>query len=465
MAAPLAHGPVARQKPFMPLGEALQPITATHQPAAGAGPWADPLHSARASLRSSATAAATAGLQPAPAAPSQDRRLELFRPLTLASLALPPLVVAAPSVPPGSAEAGSRAAGFIPAPPATPAPVAAASLAPPAAAAGSAPPQAGASPPGAASGPAATSDPADAVAGERAAIGPDPLREQDLLTHGGPSGLAPLGVLSFNVLAPLWAAPTWYPSDLNPALLDRTTRLQQTQALLRSLSSQLDVLCLQEVNAPELQGYLDALGPDFGGEMARNDRSWWSNWLVPEIPWEANGTAVIVRKSRFREGSFADLPLTNGNHASVFEGVDSLTGQKVRVQSVHLDSDKISNHRIELSTLFQRYPAAPGVKDILAGDFNEDTDIGTAAGLLSKAGYSDVLSALGNVEATHPWSSSYNRNQRWGRIDHITIRNGRGLGGDVLDFGVWSIADETARIAANLQNTGSDHFPVMAILV
>lgn len=36
------------------------------------------------------------------------------------------------------------------------------------------------------------------------------------------------------------------------------------------------------------------------------------------------------------------------------------------------------------------------------------------------------------------------------------------LSGDVLDYGVWSIEDEVARIEANLVNTGSDHFPVRA---
>ena len=291
------------------------------------------------------------------------------------------------------------------------------------------------------------------------AVGP---LAQALATANGSS--TSLGVLSFNVLAPLWAAPKWYPTNLDPAALNRQTRLRATQALLGSLSGQLDVVCLQEVNAPELKGYLDALGPDFKGAMAQNPPSWWANWLVPELPWEANGTAVIVRKSRFKGGSFEDVALPDGNHAEVYQGVDSLTGRKVRVQSIHLDSDRLDNHKTELTTLFDRYPASRGVVDILAGDFNEDTDIGTAASLLEKAGYKDALTAIGNLEATHPWSSSYNTNQRWGRIDHITSRNAISLGGDVLDFGVWGLTDETARIAANLGKTGSDHFPVIASL-
>jgi endonuclease/exonuclease/phosphatase (EEP) superfamily protein YafD len=38
------------------------------------------------------------------------------------------------------------------------------------------------------------------------------------------------------------------------------------------------------------------------------------------------------------------------------------------------------------------------------------------------------------------------------------------VSGDVVDFGVWAIEDETARIEANLEACGSDHFPVVARL-
>jgi len=33
----------------------------------------------------------------------------------------------------------------------------------------------------------------------------------------------------------------------------------------------------------------------------------------------------------------------------------------------------------------------------------------------------------------------------------------------VLDFGVWAIEDEVARIEANFVNTGSDHFPIAGV--
>jgi DNA-binding winged helix-turn-helix (wHTH) protein len=47
-------------------------------------------------------------------------------------------------------------------------------------------------------------------------------------------------------------------------------------------------------------------------------------------------------------------------------------------------------------------------------------------------------------------------------LDHVLIRGARPRYGDVIDFGLWAIADEVARIEANFQVSGSDHFPVAA---
>ena len=82
--------------------------------------------------------------------------------------------------------------------------------------------------------------------------------------------------------------------------------------------------------------------------------------------------------------------------------------------------------------------------------------------IFSRAGFTDALAAVGNREPTHPWSSSYNSAPRWGIIDHVLVRGAAPRDGDVADFGVWAIADEVERIAANFRNTGSDHFPVLA---
>jgi hypothetical protein len=80
--------------------------------------------------------------------------------------------------------------------------------------------------------------------------------------------------------------------------------------------------------------------------------------------------------------------------------------------------------------------------------------------VLQRAGFTDVLAAVGVREPTHPWSSQYNGATRWAIIDHLLVRGATPRSGDVIDYGVWSIENETARIEANFVNTGSDHFPV-----
>lgn len=54
----------------------------------------------------------------------------------------------------------------------------------------------------------------------------------------------PLSVLSFNVLAPLWAAPRWYPEKLDPALLDRAWRRERITSFLRGAGRSRDIVCL-----------------------------------------------------------------------------------------------------------------------------------------------------------------------------------------------------------------------------
>ena len=287
-----------------------------------------------------------------------------------------------------------------------------------------------------------------ALAG-RAAAAPPPAREQQL------------PVVSFNVLAPIWASPVWYPEELDASLLDAAYRRARITAFLAGRAATTDLFCLQEVQESELPAFLAALGPGFDGFMSHNDRDWWSNWVDPAIGWAPNGTAVIVRRKSFSRVAFRDLALSaDGNHAALFDGVHRATGRRVRAASIHLDSDLESNRGREVRSLIEQLPVAAAATDVVCGDVNEDAVTGTAGGVLRRAGFADVLAAVGNREPTHPWSSTYNGAPRWGIIDHLLVRNARPLAGDVFDFGVWSITDEVARIEANLRNTGSDHFPI-----
>jgi endonuclease/exonuclease/phosphatase family metal-dependent hydrolase len=270
-----------------------------------------------------------------------------------------------------------------------------------------------------------------------------------------------LGMVTFNVLAPVWAAPDWYPPEMDMSLLDAADRRARITAFLASRAASTDVFCLQEVQESEFPAFLAAVGSGFAGAMSHNDRDWWSNWVVPEIPWAPNGTAIMVRRQAFSNLVFRDIALSgDGDHAELVEGVHKATGRRFRAASIHLDSDKESNRGREARSLMSQLPPAAGAIDVVCGDFNEDSVTGTAGGVVKRAGFVDVLDAVGNREPTHPWSSSFNGATRWAIIDHLTVRGARPLSGEVLDFGGLSIPDELTRIEENFRTTGSDHYPV-----
>jgi endonuclease/exonuclease/phosphatase family metal-dependent hydrolase len=270
-----------------------------------------------------------------------------------------------------------------------------------------------------------------------------------------------LRVVAFNVLAPIWSAPAWYPQDMDAALLETGYRRVRLEAFLRGIAASADVVCLQEVQDSELPFLMAALGAGFQGAMAVNDPELWSNYLLG-TPWAPNGTAIAVRRSLFAaDPEFRDLPTHGGNHVAVVSGVHAASGRPLRAYSVHLDSERTSNRTKELQAVFADAGPESGAVDVICGDINEDTIIGSASGLFARAGFVDVLASTGNREATHPWSATYYNSTRWLVIDHILTRGAIPVAGDVLDMGTASIEDEVERIEENFRRTGSDHYPII----
>ena len=73
------------------------------------------------------------------------------------------------------------------------------------------------------------------------------------LALAGPASAAPppreaqLSVVAFNVLAPVWAAPDWYPAAMDMSLLDTEFRRERITRFLAGQAPTTDVFCLQEV--------------------------------------------------------------------------------------------------------------------------------------------------------------------------------------------------------------------------
>jgi endonuclease/exonuclease/phosphatase family metal-dependent hydrolase len=265
-----------------------------------------------------------------------------------------------------------------------------------------------------------------------------------------------LTVLSFNILAPCWASPSLYPASSLP-LLDRTFRRARIVSFLEQHASKTDIFALQETTEVELGYIKEAMKNQFELYAAYHSPNYWSSWITVNPAPEPHGVALLIKKDLLANVHFTNLPLAkDGNHAALIEAVlKQSPSKRVRVASIHLDSDKSDNRKTELEALLSKMPAQSKTLDIIAGDFNtEITNTNLEANIIS-ARFTDILTSLKKNSVTSPFKT-------WGNIDHILVRHATPLSGEVIHFGLWEVYpnNEEARINASLSISGSDHFPV-----
>lgn len=280
-----------------------------------------------------------------------------------------------------------------------------------------------------------------------------------------------LNVITFNILAPCWASPSYYPAITVP-YLDRVFRRGNIINFLKS-QPQSDVIALQEVTQIEF-GYINnALKNNYIGFMSFHSPTYWSNWITIDPPWEPNGNAIFLKKSRFKNIAFQDIALSDdGNHAAYAEAIDGSTNKAIRAVSIHLDSDYPYNRERELGSLLNFMKSAANKVDIIAGDFNIDIENSTLKQNIITNNFTNILAALGITEMTSPYSSTYYRHSVFGAIDAVIVRNGLPQSGLIYDFNLFNLypitsnqaptINEDKRITENMKISGSDHFPVGA---
>jgi endonuclease/exonuclease/phosphatase family metal-dependent hydrolase len=270
-------------------------------------------------------------------------------------------------------------------------------------------------------------------------------------------------ILSFNILAPCWAHPSYYPKG---AVLDRKQRISAIVSVL--LASDADVICLQEVTNPEYLEIRRALKGHVGF-MSHHEPNYWSNWVTPDPPWEPNGNAVLLRKKLFTNVSFGETTVPDsGNRGVVARATHAISNTPYEIHSVHFDPDKMPNKVNELSSLLER---VGGQVAVIAGDFNANTETGSLSPRLRELGFEDVLSALGVDTPTRPDTSTYANSPNYRQIDHIAVRGAAPVSGSVLDNGLENAyqSDEPGKqsetvkekIRQALLYCGSDHYPVL----
>jgi endonuclease/exonuclease/phosphatase family metal-dependent hydrolase len=283
---------------------------------------------------------------------------------------------------------------------------------------------------------------------------------------------AELVVASWNILAAPWAAPVFYPPDMDPAVLDRATRRASVATALAELDA--DLVCLQETTPVDLAAIVTLLGDGVVVHSAPNAPELWATWSTPELPWEANGTAVLWRRDRFEDAVTGALSLSDdGNVATTFDARLVRSGTRVRAVSVHLDVDHADLRRAQLARACEHLAAAPEavapettaperVVDVVAGDCNENTDGTELETILAGHGFVDALTAVGNADPTHPVARPTDDYAPLARLDHVLVRGAVPVAGAVVDADVWEVDDPGARMVEGVRRTGSDHFAVVA---
>lgn len=269
-----------------------------------------------------------------------------------------------------------------------------------------------------------------------------------------------LRVASWNILAAPWAAPAFYPAAMDMRVLDRERRAGLVAEKLLALDA--DIVCLQETTPVDLLRILERIGDRYEHHQVGNGRDLWVGWSTPEVPWEANGTAVLWKHAEFSEDHRGSCPLSGDGNVATWVGLTHRYGTRVRVMSVHLDADDAPARRIQLPHAVAAFSPDAGMLDIVAGDCNEDTRDNDLATMVSERGFVDALGAVGAVEPTHPYARPSDGWAVLARLDHILVRGGRAVAGRVIDSETWAVETPEDRMQEHLRRTGADHLPIVA---
>ena len=187
---------------------------------------------------------------------------------------------------------------------------------------------------------------------------------------------AELTVASWNVLAAPWAAPAFYPAEMDPAVLDRVDAARAGRAASSRSSTPTSCACRRRRRSTSPRSSPRS-APASRAHSAPNGRELWASWSTDELPWETNGTAVLWRRDRFDDVETGALALSDdGNVATTF------VGARRRHRHARAGGERAPRRRpsrrcgapscaARVRAPRRRRRAAI---DVVAGDCNEDTD-------------------------------------------------------------------------------------------
>lgn len=284
-------------------------------------------------------------------------------------------------------------------------------------------------------------------------------------------------IITFNILAPNFADPKYYPPKCE-MFLDPVKRRIATTNFINSIKSKCDIFAFQEVTYDteietneaqyirkgEFRYIENLLSDEFTGMFFSHDKEYWGSFFSErdEYSYIKNGNAIFFRRSIFKCHIWHDVPLQTGNHSVRCDLIHISTGSKVRVLNLHLDSQSHEMRIIELSSVLNNMSEtlSNNTIDLIVGDFNTNS----VNNIIRSAGFNNSIQDVGICKPTF----AFDNNEP---IDHILYR------GDItpipentiiLDGGFWDDMKDTtldnnySRIETYFNLSGSDHLPVMA---
>jgi len=147
-------------------------------------------------------------------------------------------------------------------------------------------------------------------------------------------------VASWNILAPLWVHTQHFP-DVEPSIFHIETRRKSIGRTLMHLASNVDIICLQEVQRSELEhaaGLKLLENLDFEiASLSHNEHTCWRQWLI-EGSMEDNGTIILLKKNKFSQRKITrELISEDGNAATLLTCL--VNGVPLVLVNSHFDTD------------------------------------------------------------------------------------------------------------------------------
>jgi len=268
-----------------------------------------------------------------------------------------------------------------------------------------------------------------------------------------------LTLLSWNILAPMWVHPDYFPG-ISENIVSTKFRRESFYATLKYLLEKysIDVIGFQEaqeseISQPEFLKILEDFEP---AKLSKNEPQCWESWLKTN-EYQENGTIIYLRKGRFSDiQTYRYLISEDGNAATLI--TCTLHHQKLLLINTHLETVSSQMRQIQVqniqSFIHTLLPATDRPPIYWLGDFNMKPQDPLNRALISGK-WRDFVQ-----EICLDFPTWFSVKRAPARIDFIYgLGDMRVMGGEVphvLRTGSWG-----ENCAEVIRRFGSDHLPIL----